>query len=454
MKKILLAAGLMAAMAVPNVSAADFELKWAFSNVYDSANTGIYSYETEALKKVSDVVKINFKCVKTDTGETPVNNEDFTGGISAIVWDDNKYADVKVTCDDQPVEGGIVVGGLITGNLFTLRISYMDPVATPGSYSVSIPEGLVTIGGVVAPAQELKDIFTISADAPKKEFMEGTVIYPTDPVYDLSDIIVAFPETLKSCEGVVASLKLEDGGDGVFKPISNVEFADMGTFKQIRFTFYEYDEQSQRAPVTTPGKYTFYMGPEQVCAENNENLFNSAVSATFTVVEKPVVKDLFADYVVTPAEGEKVASLSQVSVYFPNCGDNLAEGDELWATTLVNKTTGQTYHYPWTRVESNNTAVIDFAMGGAPITENGVYEVTIPANALTIYPEFTLESPAISWTFEIDQTVGVNAVDGEDATFTVVDVCGRTVLENADKAAVEKLGNGLYIINGKKVLKH
>lgn len=84
------------------------------------------------------------------------------------------------------------------------------------------------------------------------------------------------------------------------------------------------------------------------------------------------------------------------------------------------------------------------------INEDGEVTVTIPAGAVIIDGQFTNEEAIVAtYTIDIDSGIaGVYAVDGRYEVYTVN---GVLVLSTKDASDLNKLENGLYIINGQKV---
>lgn len=78
----------------------------------------------------------------------------------------------------------------------------------------------------------------------------------------------------------------------------------------------------------------------------------------------------------------------------------------------------------------------------------GDHILTIPAGMFSINGA---SSPAITHNFSLVDT-GVDAVSA-DSMVNVYSIDGRVILKNADRRAIEGLDKGIYIINGKKVVR-
>lgn len=82
---------------------------------------------------------------------------------------------------------------------------------------------------------------------------------------------------------------------------------------------------------------------------------------------------------------------------------------------------------------------------------SGTYTLRVPEG---FYQSTTgMPTPAIEATYQItNPSVGVAGIESEEGVADVYDLAGRKVLRAADADAVRSLDNGLYIVNGKRVL--
>lgn len=161
-------------------------------------------------------------------------------------------------------------------------------------------------------------------------------------------------------------------------------------------------------------------------------------------VVDPAEQEVFNYDKVAPEAGTSVASLSKIQLWFPEmvaCEEFTANVYNTADNSLV--TTGYGL-YDWDDFLLIN---IDLA---EPVTASGTYEVVIPARV--IGDEAFMSSggtqgicnPEIKLTYEVGGGSAVVSVEAADADAVYYDLTGRRVL-NPSK--------GLYIINGKKVIK-
>lgn len=86
------------------------------------------------------------------------------------------------------------------------------------------------------------------------------------------------------------------------------------------------------------------------------------------------------------------------------------------------------------------------------LTENGDYVLSIPMGYFVIGEQFDVKSSLeVEYKFNIGNGTGIDVIDSEE-TVTVYNAAGMLLLNHAEKAALQTLNPGLYIINGKKVM--
>ena len=164
----------------------------------------------------------------------------------------------------------------------------------------------------------------------------------------------------------------------------------------------------------------------------------------------PAEQEVFYFDKVSPSVDEKITSLSKIQLWYPEivaCEEFTVNVYNTADQSLV--TTGKGL-YSW-----DDYYLIDIDLS-EPVTENGVYEVVIPARA--IYTENFEDgvagicNPEIKLLYTVGEGSGVGSVAAEVAG-AVYDVNGRIVLRNASAADINSLQKGVYIIGGKKVVK-
>lgn len=230
------------------------------------------------------------------------------------------------------------------------------------------------------------------------KFNDNTLSYPAD--YTIEPIYNMFTFTLTGHAGETGELYLKME-KGLLDILGN-----------------ESPEIEHTWTVAGPKEYTFSFEPD----------FSSAVSS-------------LAEIIVSIPEAETVEignpNGAKLSKKIPGGGYNY------WNGTIT-----EIEPAPTTRAESTQKFKVTF--NNAP-TENGEYMLEF------IYGTFVhdgLESNPFSKAVTLDTTTGITEI-GADAwvNATIYSIDGRLLFKNADKAAVESLEKGLYIVNGKKMLK-
>lgn len=158
-----------------------------------------------------------------------------------------------------------------------------------------------------------------------------------------------------------------------------------------------------------------------------------------------------------PDFSSAVSSLTEIIVSIPEA-DKVEIGNPNGASLVKNIVGGGINSWPGTiteieaapstRAESAQKFKVTF--NNAP-TENGKYQLKF------LYGTFVhdgLESNPFTTDITLDTSTGITEI-GADAwvNATIYSIDGRLLFKNADKAAVESLEKGLYIVNGKKMLK-
>lgn len=159
-----------------------------------------------------------------------------------------------------------------------------------------------------------------------------------------------------------------------------------------------------------------------------------------------------------PDFSSAVSSLAEIIVSIPEA-ETVEIGNPNGASLRKKQTNGYGYDYwygtiteveaaPSTRADAAQKFKVTFDK--AP-TENGNYELQLSYGT---FLHDGLESNPFSKAVTLDTTTGITEI-GADAWVNakIYSIDGRLLFKNADKAAVESLEKGLYIVNGKKMLK-
>ncbi len=163
-----------------------------------------------------------------------------------------------------------------------------------------------------------------------------------------------------------------------------------------------------------------------------------------------VVANKTYSYSVSPASGQTVSSLSKITISFPE-----AKSAEVWTTSWISFSKQNDYTFfqiDVVEVENAEVPTFDIIIKNVTDVTDGKYILEIQEGAFTLDNSFS--SPAISAIYTVDATstgiegIGIDANNG----VTVVTIDGKVIMKDADKKQLNELSNGLYIINGVKVL--
>ena len=157
-------------------------------------------------------------------------------------------------------------------------------------------------------------------------------------------------------------------------------------------------------------------------------------------------KDILVPETVTPAEGESVEALEEITLKF---GQNAYYTD--YETTLELKDAdGNTVTTATPEVGADDTEIV--LLLNPVVTTPGEYTLTIPAEAIydldgiNYNPELTLK-------FTVGSSVGINGIKvSADGTVKVYTIDGVYVGQGKAADMLGKLAKGVYIVNGTKVV--
>ena len=176
---------------------------------------------------------------------------------------------------------------------------------------------------------------------------------------------------------------------------------------------------------------------------------NEAISYIFQVVgNKPV--EPTGDVVTDPANGSTVKSLKTIVLTFTknnDCAPSFNVQPQLLDAN-GQKVCDATADFG----DDYNVLNVCKITLDEEVTAPGTYTLDIPAGVFILDNE---DSPAMQFTYTVDPQTGISGVesDGAAAKVDVYTISGVRVLNNATNAELNKLGRGVYIVNGKKVVK-
>lgn len=239
-----------------------------------------------------------------------------------------------------------------------------------------------------------------------------------------------------------------------------------------------------------PGKYDIDIEEGTVFFEDDK--IAMATYYTFQILPKeddqperpvepgPVEPGDDITYTLLPADGATVTDLMTVNISFPD-NDNVVfyENNKMPVATLTNTTNGKVYYCQEADRDTHSTVkgvsytlvfIAEDAETAAPITEQGVYELSITALKVTdAEGEIERDLDPIKAVYTImeggnnddpDEPVkptpgpddGVDGIEADaNGLFTVYNLQGVKVLVTTESAELDTL-RGLYIVNGRKVM--
>lgn len=187
------------------------------------------------------------------------------------------------------------------------------------------------------------------------------------------------------------------------------------------------------------------------------DLESPAISKTYQII---AAKE-YSYTVTTPTESDsRHSSLAEIIITFPEAETGSIFDEYNTATVLTNNSYGADRYYqngiieeitetPSTRAAAGKQFKIKF--NPAP-TANGNYTLSVREGTFTLDGAYA--SAPISEELVLDSTVGVIEIGSADLqNAIVISIDGKVLSTKADKAFIDNLDKGIYIINGKKYIK-
>lgn len=222
---------------------------------------------------------------------------------------------------------------------------------------------------------------------------------------------------------------------------------------------YIYVKMYLAEPLTLEGSYSMTIPDGLVTFGNGEKSLGGQVNDMFAIGDGTGISYNFNSYLISPEPGKTVNNITKVTISFPNAVD-LATDQELEYNEIFSP-----HHITLTLDDGNEDDPIVYMAKSVSTTgcfvdiefdegqlDDGRYELSVPPGYWRNPEYHDIINPAILANFIVNRDYSsVEGVAVETETYTVTDLAGRTVLLNADKAALSTLDAGLYVINGKKV---
>ena len=338
-------------------------------------------------------------------------------------------------------------------------VFYADEITAPGVYTVTVPAGAVTVDGK-ANTEAIVAEYTIEAPAKPELDLSYTVTPESGSEIELPATVtfiytdeVALYQLVESGEGVVALY--DESGNKV------ADYDLGGLFDEPANEFYVNITSTD----LTAGEYTLVI-PAGVIEFNDVNYtevygVNPEMTVKYVVkgedTPTPPVEGF--DYVVTPEPGSTLDETTTVTLTYAEnimvypVGDNFDSNN---FAVLLNEEGEEVANFNvdfWNDNYDVYLASVTVTLGKL---YSGKYTLHIPAGTIE-YDNHDGEVLALNEDINVEYNIvniedGVEAIFGDAAEFTVYDLNGNLLVKNGDKNALENLSNGVYVINGKKVI--
>lgn len=319
-----------------------------------------------------------------------------------------------------------------------------NPYTEEGDYVISIPEGWVSLSEYdYAESPELTLTFTVNKNA--NNFMEAGVVTDPQGKYQssLGNVIVAWEdEEIKVYDNATVTLVFNDKEYELSaKPLY------MGHEEEPAVPMADNEDIYNAISIDMPpfelfgqaGEYK-YIIPAKIL-KNANGFMNPTQEFSFFVLPTTSIEPT-----VTPAielnygYGEAtVASLEKVTVSWNAQPLQIVESQEIRLDDIV---------------LASELSVVENVLNidlSSLVTENGTYSVIIPEGSVVIN-ETELNSELVLTYTTTDQSF-VEFVEAEaDGLYRVYNLNGVNVITTDNASELSKLANGIYIVNGKKVI--
>ncbi|MBO7318029.1 MAG: hypothetical protein J6U43_04835, partial [Bacteroidales bacterium] len=331
-----------------------------------------------------------------------------------------------------------------------IRYVLETPITEAGIYTLVIPAGdVVDFDTETVSNEEITLTYNVEGPAPEGIKAISTTPADGETVASLETVTVVFNQPITYDAFYDADKARVTDKDGkVITYASKVNYTD-GTVDSYGNTFAETVEFVLDEKVVEANTYKFVI-PCYGIYNTSYDMMLKDIEFTITVGGGTQVEDI---YVVssTPADNDVISSLSVIMLTFNTDAAIMnppyiynAEDNTTVASTAINLEDENGNFYP------DNIACLQLSQ---PLTERGSYYLLIPAGTVYSYPDYTVSnSQDIRINFALTtgaiKGIAVDPVNG----YVVYDLNGYLVMQTKNVADLNRLNNGLYIINGVKVL--
>lgn len=313
----------------------------------------------------------------------------------------------------------------------TIEFIFDEPIKNTNEYKIVFPAGVFTLDpdGLAQTNKELIAKYTVLS----KDILEITLANPAnkDEVTSLQHLLFEFNQDIdiKITDAVITDKK----GNEYPLTVSATDAWGGACGKNTLCLM-------SKSPITEAGEYTFVLKREYINATENKNLtIKNDIKYTFIINEALKIKS------ITPNNSNIYDSVDKITIVLNKNAmhENLAE-------IIVKDSKNNSYTFTKEQGTAEEATTLVFTTS-TPLIDAGTYTFTIESNVIycenTSSDIYETESiPETTFTFVIKQATSIKGIDATNKTVEIYDLTGRRI-DNISRA-------GIYIINGKKVLKH
>ena len=347
----------------------------------------------------------------------------------------------------QNVHGNVVstLRAVFTG-LAGNQIRYVlnTPVTENGIYTLVIPEGDV-MDFDTETIFNAETTLTFTVDAP---VMEAPAMVESDPangatVDAIESITIVFNKPVVY-DNYFEQASLQDKGGKVIANVKSVDLKDGDEDNGATTLVFNLDSK-----VVEANTFIFVVPAKTIVdAYDWMTMMEKDINIELTIGGSSV-----EDVIVigsTPAENSIVKELSEITVEFNTGAAVLYMPNVVDESGKVLSTTTSSYYDADDNMLPDNLARFILT---TPITNQGTVYLVIEAGSVYDYPNYAVPNSK-EYRIKIEVTgSGINGIVADPVNgYVVYDLNGYRVMQTKKASDLERLNNGIYIINGVKVL--
>ncbi len=318
-------------------------------------------------------------------------------------------------------------------------LTLSEEITAPGTYTLNLPAGFLVCGSNYDFSEEATATYTVVS--PK-------LMYASVDPESRSTVTTLEMLTLVFDEQV--SINTEVKNAVIVTSLKGEVVAAGSTLQSVMASRGRAVAVNLSQPITEAGMYTVRIAPGAIV--NNSGLANEAYFLTYKVTGLNET-----GFVFTPEDGAEVESLKEIIVAHEggchpswNGVAQLLDADgNVVATAEINDyipADKQEDYDNWIWAPESSILTLDKA-----ITTPGTYTLQMPEGYF-VYGENYGNSPALTVTYVVKGGTGIESIIGGSESYAVYNLNGVRLMQTTNKADLQTLKPGMYIINGKKVL--